>query len=576
LARVTSGSEKIELAHRLINIDNLRETSHRLLMEAYSEQGEKALALRYYDKIRKLLSNELGVEPSSETRELREKIAANGNSRDHVGEKIGSGHKVTPLSEAKHGNKPILTDGTFDEPMAGLTSGKPRRSIFGSRSILTILTCVVAIAAATWFWYGKYPTAVIEPSVAILPFENLSGDPADQRIADGITADIITELTRFRDFDVIARNSTEIYKNRPVDVREIGNKLNVSYVLEGSYQRQGDRLRINMQLIDTGTGLQVISQRFDNPTEDLFAVQAEVAAKVANYLGGWNGVINLNDLLAAKRKQRTDLNAYALYLLGDEARRGLSEESVLRAVAILKEAIAADPSLARAHTSLAYTYARVMLFETHMGPTIELMQEEARRAVELDPLDARAFASLGFAIGMTGDLKRAEDEYEKALNLSPNSFDILLSYSCWAFAFGKGQAGANAVDRAIRLNPSYPDNGVDCFRYALFMIGRYEDAIRTQRRLPEEKWNPDGFAMTAGSLAALGQLNEAKTLANRGFTKFPSILSVEKFALNREWSPPESTKLVELMQKAGFPVCAKEADLADHLNPIRMPECKTN
>jgi tetratricopeptide (TPR) repeat protein len=177
-------------------------------------------------------------------------------------------------------------------------------------------------------------------------------------------------------------------------------------------------------------------------------------------------------------------------------------------------------------------------------------------------------------ISLTGDLKQAEIEYDRALGLNPNAFDVLKSYSCWAFAFGKGEAGAQAVDRAIRLNPRYPDHGVDCFRYALFMVGRHEDAIRTQRRLPEQKWDPDGFAMTAGSLSALGKLDEAKALAARGYAKFPSVLSVEKFALDRGWSPPESAKLLDLIQKAGFPICAAKADIADNPKIVRLPACK--
>jgi TolB-like protein/Tfp pilus assembly protein PilF len=411
------------------------------------------------------------------------------------------------------------------------------------------------------------------PAIAVLPFDNLAGDETSGRIADGITDDIITELARFRDVDVIDRNSTEVYRGKPVDVRQLGKDLNAGYVLEGSFQRQGDQLRINTQLIDASTGHQIFSERYDNPTQDLFAVQAEVAAKVANSVGGVDGLVSMTDLLAAKRKQTTDLDAYALFLLGDEARRGLTEESLRRAVEILKRAIAADPALARAHTSLANAYARLMLFETDMGPSTKLMLGEARRAIELDPLDARAHAALAYATGMTGDLKQAEIEYDKALGLNPNSFDVLKSYACWAFSFGKGEAGAQAVDRAIRLNPRYPDHGVDCFRYALFMIGRYEDAIRTQHRLPEEKWNPDGFAMTAGSLAALGRHDEAKALASRGYAKFPTVLSVEKFALDRGWSPPESAKLLDLMRKAGFPLCAVKADLADNPKLVRLPEC---
>ena len=120
----------------------------------------------------------------------------------------------------------------------------------------------------------------------MLPFDNLGGDEATGRLADGITEDIITDLARFHDLDVIARNSTEVYKGKPVDVRQVGKDLNVGYVLEGSIQRQGDSVRVTGQLIDAGTGAHVWSERWDRPAEDVFAVQTEVAEKVAAALGG--------------------------------------------------------------------------------------------------------------------------------------------------------------------------------------------------------------------------------------------------------------------------------------------------
>src|SRR5262249_37631665 len=147
---------------------------------------------------------------------------------------------------------------------------------------------------------------------------------------------------------------------------------------------------------------------------------------------------------------------------------------------------------------------------------------------------------------------------DEALRLNPNGFDILKIYACWANSFGKGQAGADAVDRAVRLNPNYPISAVDCFRYALFMVARYEDVLRNQEREPEEQWNPDGYVMTAGSLAALDRLGEAKALAARGVARFPAVLNIETFALRKGWAPQESAILVDSMREAGFPPCASE------------------
>ncbi|QIG46294.1 adenylate/guanylate cyclase domain-containing protein [Nordella sp. HKS 07] len=503
-------------------------------------------------------------------------IVISGSAYDYVRNKLDVTLDSLGKQNFKNIDEPVQAyrvrlDGTTPEQLRQIKRpAASRRPAIGV--IATII--LIAIVIAGWrLWSSSHRPASATPSIAVLPFDNLAGDDANGRIAEGITEDVITELARFRDFDVIARNSTEVYKNKPVDVRQIGKDLNVNYVLEGSFQRQGDQVRITAQLIEAASGHHVFSERFDRPVEDFFAVQAEVAGRVANEIGGWSGVINEAELLAAKRKQPVDLDAYSLFLLGDEARRGLSEESMRRAVDLLKRAIATDPTLGRAHTSLAWAYTRLMLFQTDMGPTIQLALEEARRAIELDPLDARAHTALGYVTAMRGDLRQGEVEYGEALRLNPNSFDVLLSYSCWASAFGKAQEGAEAVDRAIRLNPKYPTYGVDCFRYALFMVGRHEDALRAQSRLPEDKWNPDGFAMTAGSLAALGRLDEAREIMARGVAKFPSILSIEKFAFNRGWTAHESAIIVDLMRKAGFPACAADKEFIENPKAVRLPEC---
>jgi TolB-like protein len=147
------------------------------------------------------------------------------------------------------------------------------------------------------------------PSIAVLPFDNLSGDEATGRLADGLTEDVITDLARYRDLDVIARNSTAVYKSKPVGVRQVGRDLNVRYVLEGSIQRHGEHARVTAQLIDAGTGAHVWTERWDGPAEDVFAVQTEVAERVANALAG-HSVLLRESVAAAKRKRPADLGAY--------------------------------------------------------------------------------------------------------------------------------------------------------------------------------------------------------------------------------------------------------------------------
>jgi TolB-like protein len=182
---------------------------------------------------------------------------------------------------------------------------------------MAVAVALLLAAAAAWqFW----PAAIVsaKPSVAVLPFDNHGGDDATGRLADGLTEDVITDLARFPELEVVARNSTEAYKGKPVDAREVAKALHVGYVLEGSIQRQGGRVRITAQLIDAQSGNHLWSERWDRPTEDVFAVQTEISEQVTNRLGGGAGLIQEAGRAAAKRKSPENLNAYELYLLGTE------------------------------------------------------------------------------------------------------------------------------------------------------------------------------------------------------------------------------------------------------------------
>ena len=454
---------------------------------------------------------------------------------------------------------------------------RPRLLASPSRSrqvgLAVLVASLLIIGGLWWLWADGREPALAAPSVAVLPFDNLSGDPANGRMADGITEDVITDLSRFEDFTVIARNSTEVYRGKPVDVRRIGKDLKVSHVLEGSFQRQGDQVRITAQLIETGTGTLVWSERYDRPVGEVFAVQSDVADRIANSLAG-EGAVASSVLTAAKRKRPSDLGAYEMYLLGREKmNKGLNLESQLEAEKLLEQAIQIDPSLARAHTQLAWSYSWRATLEPDTAKLTQQMLLEAQRAVDLDPMDAGAHEALGYALALDGDFKQSEIQFDETLRLNPNSFDILAVYACIAHSFGKAEAGAQAVDRAIQLNPNYPTWAVDCFRLGLVMVGRYEDVLRNQEREPENKWNQDAYVITAGSLAALGRMDEAKTLVARGVAKYPNMLSIEKFALNRNFAPLASSVMTDLMRKAGFPVCASDGDLAGTARPVRLPEC---
>ena len=213
----------------------------------------------------------------------------------------------------------------------------------------------LAILVGAWqFWPVEMASA--KPSIAVLPFNNYGGDEATGRLADGLTEDIITDLSRMSEIDVIARNSTEAYKGKPVDVRQIGRDLNVRYVLEGSIQRQGERIRATAQLIDAQTGAHVWSEQWDRPVQDVFAVQTEIADHILSQFEVSTGPIKSAELGAARRKRPQSLTAYDLNLLGVEKQLSPTAESVAESIEILKQAVAADPGYARAWINLAWAH----------------------------------------------------------------------------------------------------------------------------------------------------------------------------------------------------------------------------
>lgn len=279
---------------------------------------------------------------------------------------------------------------------------------------------VAAIGIGAFRLWPAETSLAGRPAVAVLPFDNLSGDEAMTRLADGLTEDIITDLATFRDLDVIARNSTAVYKGKPIDIREVGRHLRVGYVVEGSIQRQGERLRLTAQLIDTTSGAHVWSERWDRPAEDVFQAQSEVAERVANSLAG-HGVISGVGVAAAKRKRPENLAAYDLFLLGTDAMHRNTKEGVEEGIRLLTRAVEMDPGLARAWVELAWARGWTRHFGADAVTARKGREEAARRALALDPMDAEVHALMANVLSTAGKLAQAEAEMDKALRLGPKN-----------------------------------------------------------------------------------------------------------------------------------------------------------
>ena len=442
------------------------------------------------------------------------------------------------------------------------------RAIPAAVALLLVLSVVVGGA----WWLLRPEAAGAEPSIAVLPFDNLGGDEATGRLADGLTEDMITDLARFRDLEVIARNSTVVYKGKPADIRQVGRDLRVRYVLEGSIQRQGDQARITAQLIDVASGTHVWSERWDRPIEDVFAVQTEVADQVAGKLGGYTGTMLAADRASAARKRPSDLTAYDLYLLATEDKQRETKESIAQAIELLNRSLQIDPNFARAWMVLGSCYAIALRWTDNWDETHALYEKYMRRAVELDPMDAEAHAGLGFALAHDGDLKQAEAEFVEALRLNPSSADVLTRYAFWASSFGEPDEGAAMAERAMRLNPNAPPWAIRFLRSAFFVAGQNERALEIHQRLPKEMFADADYIEEAEILIAADQAEAARAVVGEALAAFPTI-TIESWTGDPGWTDADRRKAVNLMRAAGFPACASKAELEKGGIVVRLPEC---
>lgn len=437
--------------------------------------------------------------------------------------------------------------------------------------IAVAASVLLVFAAATTWWLRPIEGAVDKPAVAVLPFDDLGGDDATRRLADGITEDIITDLAGFPDFYVMARNSTAAYAGKPIDVRQVGIDLNVRYILEGSVQRQGDHIRIAAQLIDARTGAHIWSERWDRPAADVFALQTEIVNQAVARLGG-TGIIIAAEHRAAQRKRPGNLSAYEKYLLARDKVLTPTKEGTEEAIVLFKQVLDEDPSLARAWADLAWAYDHTTWFGADYTMAHRLAVEAAQRAVEIDPMDGPAHAVLANQIGLDGDFARGKSELETALRLNPGNANILSLAAAWSSTFGDPKRGAELADQAIRIDPNYPPAVAGSFFMAYFMADRFEDALRVIDKEPAGSSTRYSWIIRAASYAALGEQEKATAATKEALQHHPD-LTAEGFANEPGFNETERKKLAERMLKAGFPACAPPDKLAGIAKPFRLPEC---
>ena len=396
------------------------------------------------------------------------------------------------------------------------------------------------------------PQASEQKSIAVLPFENMSGDPEQEYFADGIAEDLITALSKVSELFVIARNSTFTYKGQAVKVEQVSDELGVKFVLEGSVRKAGNRVRITAQLIDGGTGGHLWAERYDRDLEDIFAVQDEVTQQI---------VSSLEVTLKAGESQRLashetdDVNAYDCLLRGRELFMRFTQEDNLRAREAFQKSLEIDPDCAPAYARLAQTYLWESRFEGSVSTqrSAERAAAYVRKALSLDE-------ALPFAHGVMGNIHLWAKDYDQAISemvrwieLDPNEADAYVGLANTLNFAGRAEDALPLLDKSMRLNPHYGFLTLFALGQAQFMLGKHVDAIKALERSIVHNPNFIGtkFYLPA-SYAEAGDIEKAQELVATLERDSPDLLD-ESIAKVLPFKRSEDFELLmNALKKAGL------------------------
>ena len=392
-----------------------------------------------------------------------------------------------------------------------------------------------------------------KPSVAVLPFANLSSDPEQEFFADGIAEDVITALSRYPSLFVIARNSCFTYKGRAVDVKQVGHELGVRYVLEGSLRKSGNRIRVTAQLVEAETGKHVWAERFDRDLTDIFAVQDEITEAVTIAIAP---AIADAEQQRAMRKPPGSLDAWAAYQRGLWHLSKANTDDNALAQKFFQEAIDRDPNFAGGYKGLAAAQSIAADFHggdlARMNDSVEAL---ARRSVALDGADAEGRSRLAHALRRRGDYAGGLAEVERALALSPNLADAHAIKGSILIFSGRLTEGVEALERSIRLDPRDPrsESRLLQIALALYFLRNYEAAVDAAneaiRSYPDF---PNPYRWLAAALGQLDRTAEAKEALEKAIAIAPAAFDM--YVRDRvPWMrPADHAHMLEGLRKAGW------------------------
>jgi len=390
-----------------------------------------------------------------------------------------------------------------------------------------------------------------KPSIAVLPFVNMSDDPKQEYFSDGITEEIITALSKVPNLFVIAHNSTFTYKGKPVKVKQVSEELGVRYVLEGSVRKIGDRVRITAQLIDSLSGHHLWAERYDRELKDIFALQDEITMKVITAL---QVELTAGEMAGMIAKGTKNIDAFIKYMQAFELLDRVTKEGNAQAKKILEEAIALDPEYPRLYMGLALTHFFDVWYGTTESPDRSLARafEFAQKAISLDDSNAAAYSVLGTIYAMKRQYDKAIAECERAVSLDPNSAENIYRLGMVLNWAGRAEEAIPYLQNAIRLNPLPPANYFVHLAVCYRDSGQYEKAIEASKKALQREPNTQfAYIHMAVSYIRLGREEEARAAAAEILRINPKF-SLERYAKILPFTHPVADRVVDALRKAGL------------------------
>ena len=503
-------------------------------------------------------------------------ICISGRAYDQVANKLGLEYENLGEHQVKNISRPIRVYRVLSHPGAAahrvISAKKAVSKTWRNVLVATVSILVVAAAVAIWHFYFRTPPIEVasvermayplpdKPSIAVLPFDNMSGDPDQEHFSDGVTDQIITSLSMIPRLFVIARNSTFTYKGKAVKVQKVAEELGVRYVVEGSVQRSEDRIRILVQLIDAITGRHLWSERYDRELKEVFELQDEIARQIMTAL---QVKLTEGEYASEIAVGTSNLKALEYFWHAEELFFKFTKEDNAEARRWAEKAIELDPNFAGVWALLGYTHQldasnATMGWTNSPAQSLKRAGECAQKAITLNDSSAKAYALMGSINMVMRNFDKGIEYSQKAVAINPNDPVMLIILAYNLDYTGEFDESIALVKKAMRLSPYYPALYLFPLFRSYFLTGRYEEALAAAELLLERgrkgEVNPLYVHLTlAQAYIGVDKKDEARAQAAELLKIYPNF-SLESWQKQQPYKDPTHwERLIEALRKAGFP-----------------------